>query len=124
MAKKLQFILVVEDDLALSDAFNMILTHSGFKVHNSHNGKEALDYLSKHTPDIILLDILMPIMDGREFLKHFDNKKHIPIVVLSNLDSKTDIEQLINLGATTYMLKSSVSPDVLVKLVKDTMATT
>lgn len=114
-------ILIVEDDFALSDAFSMILTHSGYEVFCAHHGKEALDYLENHVPDLILLDILMPVMDGREFLRNFPNTQNVPIVALSNLDSKADIEEVISLGAQRYMLKSSVTPATLTDLVEEAL---
>lgn len=112
-------VLVVEDDFALSDAFSLILQHNGYQTAVAHHGREALDYLESHTPDLILLDILMPVMDGRDFLMNFDNAQHIPIIALSNLDAKTDVEQIVKLGATAYRLKSSVTPDTLTKLVEE-----
>ncbi len=111
-------VLLVEDDFALSDAFSMILTFAGHEVHTAPNGKEALTYLKNATPDIILLDLLMPVMDGREFLDEFDNSHNVPIVVLSNLDSRTQIEDLTQKGAVGYVLKSSITPDTLTALVK------
>ena len=114
-------VLIVEDDFALSDAFCMILTHSGYDVSTAHHGKEALEFLEDHVPDLILLDVLMPVMDGREFLRQFPNTAAIPIVALSNLDSKADIEEVISLGAQKYMLKSSVTPATLASLVEDTL---
>lgn len=120
-AKDSAKILVVEDDFALSDAFSMILSHSGYDVSSVHHGKEALEYLEKNQPDMILLDILMPVMGGREFLRNFTNTGKIPIVALSNLDSKADIEEVISLGAQKYMLKSSVTPASLATLVEETL---
>lgn len=110
-------VLVIEDDHALSDAFSLTLKHKGFHPVTAHNGCEALDYLEHNTADVILLDILMPVMDGREFLMNFHNPTKIPVIALSNLDARSDIEQIVKLGATTYMLKSSVTPDSLVELV-------
>lgn len=119
MSDKKPQVLIVEDDFALSDAFGMILSASGYDIHRAHDGKEALEYLENHMPDAILLDILMPVMDGREFLKHYKNDYHVPIVALSNLDAKGDIEEVLSLGANKYILKSSVTPDALTKIVKE-----
>lgn len=117
--KAAKTVLVVEDDFALSDAFSMILKHSGYEAAVAGHGRAALDYLETHTPDLILLDILMPVMDGRDFLMNFNNEHHIPIIALSNLDAKTDVEQIVKLGATAYRLKSSITPDTLTKLVEE-----
>ena len=115
-------VLIVEDDMALADAFKLVLGFSGFSVTNAYNGKEALEYLESNTPDVIVLDILMPVMDGREFLKNFDNEKNIPIIALSNLDGKKEVEQLRDLGVSKYVLKASVAPQTLVELVNTTLA--
>lgn len=114
-------VLVVEDDHALNDAFSIVLGVGGFDVTTVYNGQEALDYLKTNTPDIIVLDILMPVMDGREFLKAFDNAGNIPILALSNLDARSEIDQIIELGASRYALKSSASSHELIALVNDTL---
>lgn len=118
MTKK---VLIIEDDFMLSDAFAMTLKFAKYDVHISENGKKALEYLKTETPDIILLDVLMPVMDGREFLKKFKNKANVPVVVLSNLDGKDDIDELLGLGAQNYLLKSAINPNTLVTLVKSTL---
>ena len=115
-------VLIVEDDFALSDAFSMTLRAAGYDVYIAENGKKALDYTANNNPDIILLDVLMPVMDGRQFLKKFENKRTIPVVVLSNLDSKKDIDELLTLGANNYLLKSAIDPSTLVTIVKSTLA--
>ena len=118
MTKK---VLIIEDDFMLSDAFATTLKYAKYDVHISENGKKALEYLKTETPDIILLDVLMPVMDGREFLKKFKNKTDVPVVVLSNLDGKDDIDELLGIGAQNYLLKSAINPNTLVTLVKSTL---
>jgi DNA-binding response OmpR family regulator len=114
-------ILVVEDDAALSDAFTIILSKDDFSVLRAYNGKEALDILSREQPDLILLDLLMPIMDGREFLRNFKNIHNIPVIVLSNLDTKSEIQEVMDLGASRYMLKAWASPRELIMLAHETI---
>ncbi len=116
-------VLLVEDDLSLSDAFSIMLTKQGYTVTCAFDGKEALEKLNIVTPDIILLDLLMPIMDGKEFLKQFSNTEHIPIIVFSNLDAKSEVHEVLQLGATRYMLKAWATPTELVRVVQDTLAT-
>lgn len=111
-------VLIVEDDFALSDAFCMILTHSGYDVSTAHHSKEALEFLE----DVCLIDIARraDASDGwTSSLRQFPNAAAIPIVALSNLDSKADIEEVISLGAQKYMLKS-VTPAT-ASLVEDTL---
>lgn len=114
-------VLIVEDDQALSDAFSMILSKD-YDVSVAFDGQEALEKTNTSVFDIILLDLLMPVMDGKAFLRAFDNKSHTPVIVFSNLDAKTDIEEVMQLGATRYMLKSWASPRELLRLVEDTLS--
>ncbi len=114
-------ILLVEDDTALHDAFGMVLGTAGYIVDSAYDGKQALEHVAENQYDIILLDLLMPVMDGKTFLKKFDNTTDTPIIVFSNLDAKSDIDEALELGATRYMLKAWASPRELLKLVKDTI---
>jgi CheY-like chemotaxis protein len=69
-------ILVVEDDKDLNQAYKLILEHEGHAVATAFNGEEALTLAETDEPDLILLDLLMPIMGGLDFLKHYDLTKH------------------------------------------------
>lgn len=112
-------ILLVEDDASLSDAFSIILQQEGYHVELAFDGQEAISKLKTFDADLILLDLLMPVMDGKEFLKKFDNKSGIPILVFSNLDAKDDVKEILDLGADRYMLKAWATPKELVKVIKN-----
>lgn len=112
-------ILLVEDDASLSDAFSIILQQEGYEVTLAYDGKEALEKLKHYKPDLILLDLLMPVMDGKEFLKRFENPQGVPILVFSNLDAKDDVKEILELGADRYMLKAWATPKELVKIIRD-----
>lgn len=112
-------ILLVEDDASLSDAFSIILQQEGYHVELAFDGQEAINKLKTFDADLILLDLLMPVMDGKEFLKKFDNKSGIPILVFSNLDAKDDVKEILDLGADRYMLKAWATPKELVKVIKN-----
>ena len=106
-------ILVVEDNTTLSEAYEMILSHDGHKVEIAYNGKEGLEKLKKFTPDLILLDLLMPQLDGLGFLKEFRKqypKSETKIVVLTNLDQDKEITAALKLGAYKYIVKARTSP--------------
>ena len=122
MTKQPKQVLIVEDDAALSDAFTIVLTKEGYDVVAAYNGKEALEKVKSMKPALILLDLLMPVMGGKEFLEKFQNEHDIPVIVLSNLDTKNDIQEVLDLGATRYILKAWASPKELVKLVKETIS--
>lgn len=114
-------ILIVEDEIMLQEVYKMVLLKHHYEVSVSSNGLEGLQALSKFKPDIVLLDIFMPIMDGKEFLRNF-NKAEYPntkIVACTNLsDSKTETEML-ELGADKFILKSSMTPQDLTDLVDE-----
>jgi CheY-like chemotaxis protein len=119
MAHNPKKVLLVEDDLALNEAFGILLSKSGHSVTKAFNGKEALEHLEKEKPDIILLDLLMPVMDGREFLKNYKDKASVPIVVLSNLDAKDQVEEVLELGAAKFMLKAWATPKKLLEIIDE-----
>lgn len=115
-------ILVVEDDLMLNDAYKMILESHGHVTRTAHDGKEALKLVDEHDPDIIFLDLRMPVMDGIEFLKEYQPKthhKHVKIIVFSNYDMQQEVDEAYELGAERYVLKAWASPKELLKLVDD-----
>lgn len=115
-------VLLVEDDAALNDAFTILLSKQGYRVDVAFNGQEALKKIDELRPDVVLLDLLMPIMDGREFLRTFDNKNGIPIIVFSNLDSKDEVKEVLDLGAARFMLKAWATPKELVRVINNTIA--
>lgn len=117
-----QKILIVEDEIILQDVYKLVLGAHGYDVSVASNGLEGLNVLQETKPALVLLDIFMPVMDGREFLRNFDkaNYPQTKIVVYTNLsDSKTKAEML-GLGADNFVLKSSMAPHDLTALV-DTM---
>jgi DNA-binding NarL/FixJ family response regulator len=98
----------------------MIFKIKGFDVFEAANGKIALEQISKIQPDIIILDILMPVMGGIAFLEEADIKQMYPkskVLVLSNLSDTKSISRIKELGADKHLLKSSVTPDELVSAV-------
>lgn len=115
-------ILVVEDDAPLNEAYKMILESAGYATRTAFNGKEALEMVKAQEPDLIFLDLRMPVMDGIEFLKHYKPKtehKHVKIIVFSNYDMQQEVDEAYELGAERYVLKAWASPKELLKMVKD-----
>lgn len=113
-------ILVVEDDQPLNDAYKLILERAGYSVISALNGKEALEATASLQPDIILLDLRMPVLDGIGFLTEYEPKKHpdTAIVVFSNYDSHADIDKAYELGVDRYVLKARAAPRDLLALVE------
>lgn len=112
-------ILIVEDETLLSDVYSMVLNSHGYTTEVAANGAEALQMLDVFKPDIILLDLLMPQMDGITFLKtlQHDASKPPRIIVYSNLFDSRKEEEVKSLGAVDIVLKSSVTPEGLVELI-------
>lgn len=118
-------ILVVEDERTLNEAYELVLKKEGHDVQVAYNGKEALDIFKEHTPDLILLDLRMPQMDGVEFLKNLkpaENKLDVKIIIFSNYDDQKEIDSAFAHGATRYILKAWSSPKELAKVVEETLA--
>lgn len=114
-------VLIVEDEKALRDVYELIITSLGCRVYTASNGIEGLEQLKKHKPDIMLLDIYMPVMDGQEVLRNL-NKTDFPnvkIVVCSNMSDSKVIQEVLDNGADKFVLKSSIGPTELKSLIHD-----
>ena len=117
-------ILIVEDDKDLHAAYKLILSKDGHDVQSAYNGREALKILEKNTPDLILLDLLMPIMGGLELLENYDLKRHskVKVLIFTNMESSPEVNRAYELGATRCIIKSWTAPQNLSKVVNDTLA--
>lgn len=114
-------VLVVEDDQFLANAYKLKLSKSGYEASVASDGAEALELMKKDKPDIILLDLIMPNMDGfscLEAMKADGDLKTIPVVIASNLDQTEDIERAKSMGAVDFIIKSNVSIAEIVDKVK------
>lgn len=118
-------ILIVEDEDVLRNAYTSIFTVEKFKVFAAENGQVALEKIDRANPDIIILDILMPVMNGIGFLEKAQLSVNHPgtkILVLSNLSDPETITKVMQLGATQHLVKSSLSPGQLVAHVRNLLA--
>jgi len=115
-------ILVVEDEKVLNSAYQTILEKTGYDVRVAYDGNEALEVLEEFSPDIILLDLKMPNLDGIGFLKAYkerDDKNRSKIILFSNYDLQQEIDEAYNLGADKYVLKAWASPKDLLKIIDE-----
>ncbi|HLD19691.1 MAG TPA: response regulator [Patescibacteria group bacterium] len=106
-------ILLAEDDELISQMYTTKLTHDGFKVVVAKDGEESIAQAEKGGIDLILLDIIMPKVDGfgvLEKLKKDEKTKNIPVVMLTNLGQDEDIEKGKALGAYDYLIKANLTP--------------
>jgi two-component system, OmpR family, response regulator VicR len=112
-------ILIVEDEKPLSHALELKLSHEGFAVSTALNGQQCLDLLASETFDIVLLDLMMPVVDGFQVLTQLKAKGTMPyVIVLSNLSQHEDEERVLALGAKKYFIKSNTPLSVIVEEVK------
>ena len=111
-------ILLVEDDPLLIDIYTTKLQQSGFEVQTVEEGEKAVTAIQQERPDIVLLDIVLPHVDGWEILQQVqasEELKRIPIVILSNLGQKEEIEKGLRLGAVRYLIKAHYTPSQVVE---------
>jgi DNA-binding response OmpR family regulator len=114
-------VLIVEDDKFLSSAYRLKFTKAGYEVMLAMDGSEGMNVLSTFTPDIILLDLVMPVKDGFTMLgelKANEAYKNIPVIITSNLSQKEDIDKAKGMGALDFIIKSDISLDDLVTKVQ------
>jgi DNA-binding response OmpR family regulator len=116
-------ILVVEDDRDLNKAYCIILKHEGHDVVEAFDGKEALTKLKEFKPELVLLDLLMPIMGGLEFLQKWASSKpkDVKVLIFTNMENSPEISEAYNLGASRCIIKSWTAPHNLSKVVTDTL---
>ena len=115
-------ILIIEDDPFLSEMYAAKFIENGFEVEVSSDGKSGLAKIEDFRPDLVLLDIVLPKMDGFEMLKKVKEKeelKEIPIVLLTNLGQKNEVEKGIALGAKEYIIKAHFTPTAVVAKVNE-----
>jgi DNA-binding response OmpR family regulator len=125
MAETKGKILIIEDDRYISKMYQLKLSLEGYDVQVAENGREGVDKVKEFLPNIILLDILMPELDGFEVLKIVksdDVTKDIPVLIMSNLGQEDHVEKGMKLGAIGYIVKSQYTPSKVVEKIKDVIA--
>jgi DNA-binding response OmpR family regulator len=121
MDKKTTHVLLVEDDIFLSSIYQKKFEMEGFKVTPVDNGEKVLAEAKKKQPDIVLLDILLPKRDGFSVLaqlKEDPETKEIPVILLTNLGQKDDVDKGIEAGAADYLIKAHFKPSEIVDKVR------
>lgn len=114
-------ILLIEDDRFLRNLMQKKLEQEDFNLLTSVDGEEGLNSAKEKKPDLILLDLLLPSMSGWEVLKKIKNKKEtksIPVLILTNLGEKKDVEKGLSLGAADYIIKAHFTPEEIINKVK------
>lgn len=114
-------ILLVEDDSFLSSIYKKKFEMEGFKITTAEDGALGLEYAKKKSPDIVLLDVLLPKMDGftvLENLKSDSATADIPVILLTNLGQKDDVDKGLSMGAVDYLIKAHFKPAETVEKVR------
>jgi len=120
--KNMKKILIVEDDPFLGEMYAAKFTQEGFQTEVAMDGKIGLTKIKVFNPDLILLDIVLPKLDGFELLKKIKKKsefKGIPVVLLTNLGQKNEVEKGLRLGADEYIIKAHFTPTAVVAKIKE-----
>ncbi len=112
-------ILIIEDHIGLREAYQLLFIKEGFKVTTAKDGAEGLELAGASNYDIILLDMLMPYMDGPEFIRTYKPLEHpkTKVIVFSNMQSEEYIKQAMELGVKKYLTKSIMPPKDMLKAV-------
>jgi len=122
-------ILLVEDDPFLIDIYTTKLREAGFLVEVAEDGEKGLRKLREKNFDLLVLDIVLPQIDGWEILNKIKNEKlkiknNLKIIVLSNLGQKEEVEKGLELGADKYLIKAHYTPSEVVEEIKDLLRNT
>ena len=116
-------VLIVDDEVSVTELFSMMLEMEGYGVQVVHNVKDAIQVLEKDSPDLILLDIMMPVASGLELCRHVRGTPalaSIPIIILSAKSQLEEVQEGLEAGANLYLLKP-VSKKELVEAVRKTI---
>jgi CheY-like chemotaxis protein len=120
-----KILLIVEDDPLMSRMYQKIFTFEKYEVATAANGEEGLDKVRELKPTVVLLDVMMPKMNGLQVLEKIKSDpdiKHIPVIMLTNLAGEKDAESALMKGAVKYIVKSEHDPKQIVDMVKEIIA--
>jgi DNA-binding response OmpR family regulator len=106
-------VLTVDDDNAITELLAMLLRTHGYEVLTANNGEEAIKFIKENNPHVVVLDLMMPGMDGWQVCKRVRAFSNVPIVILSALDDPAMIASALDAGADDYLVKP-VSSSILV----------
>ena len=117
-------ILFIEDEMRLHRMFEEFLKKEDFELISAYDGESGLELAEESTPDLILLDLILPKKNGFDVLKDLKGNQRlskIPVIVLTNLGGVQDVEKAISLGAYTYLVKANYSFEDILEKIRDTL---
>jgi len=121
----MQKILIIEDDKFLRELITRKLSAENYEIIEAIDGEEGLKKLKERKPDLVLLDLILPGIDGFEVLSKMKDDPvlaSIPVIILSNLGQREDVEKGLKLGAVDYLVKAHFTPNEIVEKVKNSLA--
>lgn len=115
------YILLIEDDDFLRGVLTKSMRDAGFDVSSASNTQEGFGFLHKRTPDIVLLDLMLPGMNGFDFIQTLKERNELvfPVLVLSNLGSHEDIDLVKKMGAVDLLVKANVTPGQIIERIQE-----
>jgi DNA-binding response OmpR family regulator len=114
-------ILIIEDDKFLRELIAQKLLKENYEISEAVDGEEGIKKIREEKPDLILLDLILPGIDGFEVLSRMKDSEEIssiPVIILSNLGQKEDVERGLNLGAKDYLIKAHFTPGEIIEKIK------
>jgi len=114
-------ILIIEDDKFLRELIAQKLLKENYEISEAVDGEEGIKKIREEKPDLILLDLILPGIDGFEVLSRMKSGEEIssiPVIILSNLGQKEDVERGLNLGAKDYLIKAHFTPGEIIEKIK------
>lgn len=125
MTDKKTKVLIIEDEEMLVNMYISKFEKEGYGIEKALNGREGLEKVKNYNPEIILLDVIMPEMDGFMVLKQLKSEastKNIPVIMLTNLGQEEDVEKGKKLGVKDYLVKANLTPSQVVDKVKEVLS--
>jgi DNA-binding response OmpR family regulator len=118
-------ILIIDDEPHLQEGLTAALAERGFAAKNAYDGEVGLRMAVETNPDVVVLDLILPKKDGFKVLRQIksgEETKHIPVIVLSNLESSENVELVVRLGANSYLAKQNYTTQGIVEKIKAVLA--
>ena len=116
-------ILIIEDEMAMARALVLKLKRAGHEAQIACDGEEALEILSKESFDLLLLDLMMPKIDGFGVLESLEKKRKVPpIIIISNLSQEKDVSKAMDMGVEDYLVKSNNTLGAIVERVEKALS--
>ena len=123
----MKLIVIIEDNAVAANLYRAALSREGYKIEVATDGESGLDAITRLKPDLVLLDLMLPKVDGAEVLRRIralPGLDQLPVIVTSNAYTATRLDDLWKAGATQIVTKASISPKDLARVVKETLERT